>query len=158
MSAILDPFGLIPLLTVANKNRMCTDEQLAQQCPRFRGAGGGTDASTDMATNVQETSSGFHIFELHLPTVGAGASAIVLAVIVAVFIFFWVKYCRANRRRLRQAEAAIAGTEMSYMRTPPPAYSMAAPMPAPSRSLPALTLVESTPPPMSNERRLALLP
>ena len=72
------------------------------------GGSGHIDASSDKST-VYDESSGFHLLEIHMPTVGKGLSALVtLALISLLFVCLGKRLKRAwERKRARQAALAF---------------------------------------------------
>lgn len=65
-----------------------------------------TVTATDASTRMVEASSGFHIIELHLPSMGGGMFMVIL-VIVAVAVYVWYRRTR-RRRRMEQIRAMLA--------------------------------------------------
>ena len=61
------------------------------------------DAHTDSSNKVMESSSGFHLFELHVPTLGLGFSTLLLLAVVILACYLLFK--RQLRRRLGRAGA-----------------------------------------------------
>ena len=87
------------------------------------------DNSKDESTNVEENSSGFHMIEIHMPTVGTGVTIIFMLLVAAAIAWLTLKWCRARKRRLRQAEAGfaldpiVAPRRYDYDSVPARAYS-----------------------------------
>ncbi len=55
---------------------------------------------TDTSTKISESSSGFHLLEIHMPSMGLGLGIVVFA--VAIYLAWW------HRRKKRQARAQLA--------------------------------------------------
>ena len=126
--SLLNPYNPFAILDLMGTN-YCTEAELAERCPKS--ACGGSSSSTDMGTHtsVTESSSGFHLFELHLPTVGTGVGILIGVILAIVFALLLIKWCRARKRRLRQAEAGfaldpiVAPRRYDYDSVPARAYS-----------------------------------
>ena len=97
------PLGLLTLM--GQGSSVCTDKDLDAQCPKH--AACVVDSSTK--NSISETSTGFHLFEFHMPSILSGLGIIIAIIFVVAVIVLLYKYCKARTRRLRQAEATAAG-------------------------------------------------
>ncbi len=87
-----------------------------------------------------DTSSGFHLIEIHLPTVGvaSGFSAIVL--LVGAAIIYWCCQCRKGRRSTpAPAPPVVIMPPMPMTTLRHPALDQPGMLPPPSTSMPTLT-------------------
>ena len=97
---------------------------------------------------VNESSSGFHFFELHFPSVGASIGVFILIAILIGGAYLLYVYCRAKAQKIQAASAAaasahyVAANRAVSLNTTSLPYAL----PAPSPSAPDF------------QQRLALLP
>jgi hypothetical protein len=85
----------------------------------------------------EETSNGFHVFELHMPTMGA--NIILIVIIILAFASCWrLKLCKSLLRRRGSRQRSAVHTpqfELQPLPPPPPAAN-ASPAPAPPAPAP----------------------
>jgi hypothetical protein len=96
----------------------------------------------------EETSNGFHVFELHMPTMGA--NIILIVIIVLAFASCWrLKFCRSLLRR-REGRRRSSSHQPHFELRPlppataqatPPAAAAAPPTPAPDYWSPTIALL-----------------
>ena len=86
-----------------------------------------TDASTNASKSISETSSGFHLFELHMPTLGMGITTLIF--IACLSLIAYMLYKRALRRRIRlhghgrdHRRGRDYPMELGSCQPPPPPY------------------------------------
>jgi hypothetical protein len=96
----------------------------------------------------EETSNGFHVFELHMPTMGA--NIILIVIIVLAFASCWrLKFCRSLLRRREghrrsfshQPHFELHPLPPATAQATPPAAAAAPPTPAPDYWSPTIALL-----------------
>jgi len=105
-----------------------------------------TNSLTTNPINVDERSSGFHLFEVHVPTFGLNLMVILGVIVAGLLAFLVYRYVRKQRRQSRLLQQAIGGNAYAaaaYRGFPasPPAYPGSPPAypglgwpPAPARA------------------------